>query len=87
VIDDPNADPFVPTIIESLRLRGHLPAHPLREVHAWDRAVRILRVVTAEQVFDAWQEIKKTRECDPTDPVLPLLVNDFKAKLAAWLAS
>ena len=86
---DAEQDPWVPSIIEHLRRDGHLPSLPLPEPRprAWDRARVILQAVTAEHVFAAWQEIKMTRECDPRDPVLPLLVADFKDRLERWLNS
>jgi len=87
---EPSDNPFVPLIIESLRARGHLPRQNLTRVKAWDRARSLFEVVTADDVYAAWQLVRQAHSgvklgADPE--LLDMRTVDFSRKLERWLNS
>jgi hypothetical protein len=80
-------DPFVPTIIESLRQRGHLPRRDLTEHHAWDQAQSDLdELVSATQLKISWALLKRAqRRRNPE--LFEHRLADFIQRLGAFLNS
>jgi hypothetical protein len=75
-------DPFVPTIIESLRARHHLAPLPDPRPLAWDRA-KVILGPTADELRDSYRTLKEAYR--RRDPDLDYWRDAFHGKLERFL--